>query len=425
MLWKIKKSCVSGTLRIPPSKSHTIRALLIASIAQGESTIYNGLIQGDGKSALEAAEGLGVKYTIRNGTIYIKGIASDFSKGTSEINVGNSGSSVRFFTSVAALGSKPRTFDGDSSLRSRPMKPLLQSLAELGGQYSIHQSDRDIPFTISGPLKGGETVINGLSSQYLSSLLLTAPLLPKDTCINVENLHEKPYVEITLWWLDRMNISYQVSNNFSTFNIQGNQKYHPFSLSVPGDFSSATFGAVAAVLSRSQLKLENIDFSDPQGDKEIFVFLEKMGAVIDRNSASATIRSGGIPQGIEIDLNANPDALPALTVLGCFAEGTTSIVNVKQARIKETDRIKVMKTELAKMGARIEEKEDGLRIYNSKLTGCKVNGHHDHRVVMALALAGMIADGETVIETAESADITYPGFALDFNNIGADIECIS
>jgi len=425
MLWKVKKSNLTGTLHIPPSKSHTIRALLIASITQGESIIYNALLQGDGESALEASKGLGVQHTISNGTISVNGIGPEYSNGKSNIFVGNSGTSARLFTSVAALGSKPRTFDGDDSLRSRPMKPLLQSLADLGGHYSIHQNDRDIPFTIYGPLKGGETTINGITSQYLSSLLFTAPLLPMDTCIHVENLHEKPYVEITLWWLRKMNINYKISDNFSTFHIFGNQKYYPIQQTVPGDFSSATFGAVAAVLTRSKIKLENIDFSDPQGDKEIFTILENMGVLVDRQHSSAVVTGGEIPQGIEIDLNANPDALPAFAVLGCFSEGITSIVNVRQARIKETDRIKVMKMELSKMGARIEELDDGLRIYHSKLTGCNVCGHHDHRVVMALALAGMIADGETIIETAESADITYPGFVADFKNIGANIDQIN
>jgi 3-phosphoshikimate 1-carboxyvinyltransferase len=271
-------------------------------------------------------------------------------------------------------------------------------------------------------LTGGETTISGITSQFLSSILFAAPCINGKTIIHVENLHEKPYIEMTLWWLDKMNINYEVSDDFSTFTVYGNQRYQPFQQRIPGDFSSATFGTVAAALTGGPVTLDNIDFTDPQGDKEVFTMLEKMGVTVERKQTSAIVSVTKKINGIEIDLNTMPDALPSFSVLGCIAEGITSIVNVKQARIKETDRIKVMTEELSKMGAHIEEKEDGLTIHQSKLNGCTVNGHNDHRVVMALALAGMVAEGETVIETAESAAVTYPTFVEDFVTIGADIK---
>lgn len=424
MKWKIKKSKLNGTITVPSSKSHTIRALLIATLARGESVIEGALLEGDGKSAIQAAEGLGAKCVLKNGNLYIHGIDGDLSQGEESLFLDNSGTSTRLFTSVAALGKTPRTFDGDSSLRTRPMKPLLNSLVDLGATYSILQKNRDIPFSVNGPATGGETKINGITSQYLSSLLLTAPYMQKDTIIHVENLHEKPYVEITLWWLDKMRIRYEVSNNFTTFKIFGNQKYSPINQRIPGDFSSATFGAVAAALTNHTLTIENLDFTDPQGDKEIFCLLENMGVKVFRKRTGAIVNAPSSLLGIVLDLNKMPDALPAFSVLGCVAKGRTEIVNVKQARIKETDRISVMTHELSKMGANIEEKEDGLIIHQSQLSGCNVNGHDDHRVVMALALAGMIADGETIIETAEAADVTYPGFVESFRGIGANIEII-
>ncbi len=421
MLWKVKKSAVTGIITVPPSKSHTIRALLIATLADGESTIENALLKGDGRSALLAAVGLGAQYNLTETILKIKGIGGDFSQGSDTLYLGNSGTGTRLFTSVAAQGSRARTFDGDKSLRSRPMKPLLRALSDLGAKYTPLSETDDIPFTIQGPLKGGETTVSGVTSQFLSSLLLTAPLIKGSTTIHVEDLHEKPYVDISLWWLDKMGVSCSVSDDFSTFFITGNQRYPEVHSKIPGDFSSATFAAVAAALSRGPVTLANIDFSDPQGDKEVFTVLENMGVLVKREETSAIVSREGKMHGIEIDLNTMPDALPALSVLGCVAEGTTALINVDQARIKETDRIQVMTAELAKMGAKIDEQDDGLLIHQSTLKGCRVNGHNDHRVVMALALAGMIADGETIIETAESAAVTYPGFVGDFQRLGMDI----
>ncbi len=298
---------------------------------------------------------------------------------------------------------------------------FLMHLKGLGVNYTLEASPRDLPFTIQGPIKGGTTTVDGISSQFVSSLLLTCPLASRDTEFTVYNLHEQPYIEITLWWLKKQNIRFECSQDFTKFSIPGNQAYSPFDIEVPGDFSSATFAAVGAAICGSDVKLTGIDFSDPQGDKGVFDVIINAGGGIVIESTNASIQRSNELTGKEIDLNSMPDALPAISVLACVSHGTTSIVNVAQARIKETDRIKVMAEELSKMGASIKERPDGLVINKSRLHGAVVNGHDDHRVVMALALAGMIADGETIIETAEAAEVTYPTFAEDFKAIGADI----
>ncbi len=421
MQWKVNQSSVKGTLIVPSSKSHTIRALLIATLAQGESILEECLLEGDGRSALDAAKGLGAECALSGSTLTVAGTGGKLDHGSEALFLGNSGTGTRLFASAAALGARPRQFDGDHSLRTRPMKPLLKALQDLGASFTIEQNDQDIPFSIQGPVVGGTTRVSGVTSQFLSSLLLSLPLAPKDTIIHVEDLHERPYVEITLWWLDKMGISYRVSDDFATFFIEGGQSYQPIRERIPGDFSSATFGAVVAALTGGPVTLENIDFSDPQGDKEVFSALERMGVTVKRKHHSAVVSCDNQLQGATIDLNTMPDALPALSVLGCHALGETRIVNVKQARIKETDRIAVMSGELSKMGAAIEELEDGLIIKKSSLVGTQVNGHDDHRVVMALALAGLISSGETIIDTAESASVTYPGFVESFSQLGAAI----
>jgi 3-phosphoshikimate 1-carboxyvinyltransferase len=421
MRWIVKPSRLRGTIAIPPSKSHTIRALLVATLAQGTSIVRNVLTRGDGGSAIAAARSLGAAIDLSDDVATIVGAGADRDAGGDEVFTGNSGTTTTLFASAAALGKRARRFDGDASVRSRPVKTLLEALRMLGASYTCESPAGDVPFTIRGPLAGGPATVNGISSQFVSSLLFACPLLPRNSEITVVNPHEKPYIALTLWWLDRMGISCAASADYTKFQVPGKQRYAPLDCTVPADFSSATFAAVAAAVTGSLLELAGLDFSDPQGDKAVFEHLAAAGCAIEKNRNSVTVSSPAPLQGRMFDLNATPDALPALAVLGCRARGETHLVNVAQARIKETDRIAVMCTELSRMGARIAEERDGLIVRNGPLHGCAVNGHNDHRVVMALALAGMIAEGETVIETAESADVTYPTFVADFRKLGAEI----
>jgi 3-phosphoshikimate 1-carboxyvinyltransferase len=301
----------------------------------------------------------------------------------------------------------------------------LAALKQLGANYTFESRDHDLPFVIEGPLHGGKTTVNGVSSQFVSSLLFACPLLADDTEIIIENLQERPYVELTLWWLARQGIILDHSDDLTKFHIKGGQSYHPFDMAIPADFSGATFAACAAAMGGASLTLTGLDFSDPQGDKGVFDALGQMGAAVVHGPEGAIVGGPAKLLGTTIDLNAMPDALPALAVAACAAKGVTHIVNVAHARIKETDRITVMAQELAKMGAVLTEREDGLTIHGGKLKGAHVNGHDDHRVVMALALAGMVAEGETIIDTAEAAEVTYPTFAEDFRRLGAGIEVVA
>ncbi len=423
MEWVVGKSSLKGNLLIPASKSHTIRALLIATLAKGRSEIRSPLMQGDGRSALNAAGALGADVRWTDDTVSISGLGGDLSGGDENLFMGNSGTGTRLFAGAASLGSRPRRFDGDMSLRSRPMKPLLQAIRDLGGDYTLERTDGDVPFVIRGPLQGGETNVSGITSQYVSSLLLCAPLAPHDTTIIVEDLHEKPYVELTLWWLKKMGVEFSVSEDMTRFEVKGRSGYRAINERIPGDFSSATFGAVAAAATASEVTLKNLDFTDPQGDKRVFEILERMGMQVSRSGKEVTLKSGSFLRGGTFDINDMPDSIAALAVLGCCAEGETRLINVAQARIKETDRIKVMAGELTKMGADIHELSDGLVIRKSRLTGARVDSHDDHRVAMALALAGMAAEGETIIEKAECAEVTYATFQEDFVALGAKMDC--
>jgi len=424
MKWKITPCKLSGTIAIPPSKSHTIRALLVAALADGTSVVRKPLLLGDGASAVRAAAALGAQVTCRGNDLVIKGIGKNVDSGHESFDMGNSGTSTNLFMSAAALGTKLRRFDGDESLRSRPFRPLLLALEKLGAAYSLESPKGDLPFTIKGPIKGGKTTVNGISSQFVSSLLFSCPLCDGDTEIIVEGLQERPYVELTLWWLKKQGITISFSEDLTSFHIKGGQAYRPFEMAIPADFSGATFAACAAAIAGGSVTLTGLDFSDPQGDKGVFDVLERMGASVIYGPDGVTISGGAALRGRTIDLNAMPDSLPALSVVACAAQGETRFVNVAQARIKETDRITVMKEELTRMGASVIEQKDGLTIRHSALKGTQVSGHDDHRVAMALALAGMIAEGETIIDTAEAAAVTYPTFVEDFRAIGAKIDII-
>lgn len=423
MKWRVLPSTCQGSITVPPSKSHTIRALLVATLAPGESVISRPLLRGDGRSAIQAAQALGATVIETKELLRVQGVGGDLSGGKDLVFTGNSGTTTNLFMSAAALGSRPRRFDGDSSLRSRPVRTLLSALQELGAEVTRDSAGCDVPFVISGPIRGGRTKINGVSSQYVSSLLFSCPLANGNTEFQVDNLQERPYVELSLWWLEKLGIRYEASDDRTRFFIPGGQHYEPLDLTIPSDFSSATFAAVAAAITGCTIRLSGLDFSDPQGDKDIFDVLTRMGAQVTHQDGIVQV-TGKPLTGCEIDLNTMPDALPAVAVAACCAQGETRIVNVAHARIKETDRIAVMTHELSAMGARIQETPDGLIVQGTPLTGTNVNGHHDHRVVMALALAGLTARGETIISTAEAAEVTYPGFVKDFQALGAHIEIL-
>jgi len=233
--------------------------------------------------------------------------------------------------------------------------------------------------------------------------------MDETTEIAVPLLFEQPYVEMTLRWMREQGITCTAAEDLSTFSVPAGQSYTSFKKRIPTDFSSATFFFCAAAITGSTLFLEGLDMTDTQGDREVVRMLEKM-------DCSWESRDGGILflgaplKGCTLDLNATPDALPALAVTACYAKGETRLVNVAQARIKETDRIAVMASELKKLGADIEEQEDGLIIQGSPLTGGTVEGHGDHRIVMSLAIAALGASEPITVDTSEAVDITFPGF---------------
>ncbi len=418
---KIQPSSLSGSVQIPGSKSHTIRAVAIACLAHGESVIEQPLDSLDTQAAVNTYRALGALVDTTGLHWHIDGTAGRLQAPKETIDVGNSGTALRIAMGSAALlpASAKVTFTGDEQIRRRPHGPLLQSLNDLGAKARSIAGDGTAPLEISGQLTGGKTTVDGTSSQYLSSLLLACPLAKDDSEIRVNNLNEWPYVQITLNWLNSQGIKYQ-QEDWNRFLVQGGQTYGGFRRAIPADFSSATFFLVAAAVTGSTLTLDGLEMSDSQGDKAVVHYLELMGAIVERQHDRIKI-TGGQLEAVDIDMNAMPDALPAMAVAAAVAKGQSRLFNVAQARIKETDRIAGMAKELAKMGIRCEELPDGLIIHGGSLKGAELCGYGDHRIVMALVVAGLAAKGTSTVDTAEAAAVTFPNFVELMTSIGANI----
>ena len=421
MNFECRKSRLDGEVLIPGSKSHTIRGLVIAAFADGTSTLHQPLNSADTLSAENAVKAFGANITKKEQTWLVEGNGGRIDVSQEKVDLGNSGTALRILMGVASLLPEGRTiiFDGDEQLRKRPAAPLLKALNDLGANVCSINSNDCPPYRIQGSLQGGKTSLEAVSSQYLTSLLIACPLAPNSTSIDVPLLYESQYVDMTLEWLDFAGIELKHQGK-QNFHIPGGQAYHPFEKQIPADFSSASFFFAAGALNGNSVTCRGLDMEDPQADKAVLSYLEKMGASVKFDDDEITV-SGGNLKGVELDLNETPDALPIMAVVACFAEGKTSLRNVAQARIKETDRIACMAAELRKLGATVEEHEDGLTIFGSNLKPTVVDGHSDHRIVMALAVAGLNISGKTVIQHAEAADVTFPEFAALMQSIGAEI----
>ena len=493
----IKPHHFSGFVRIPASKSHTIRRIFIAALADGVSEIEHPLDSLHTRSCVSVCRKLGAEITgycapdplspnpanekgekllrwtvrgIANGNTPLHTHNSSGCNAALRCDAGNSGTTLFLALAAAALGNKPVEFDGDEQIRRRSAGPLLDALAGLGVTVKS-APDGCTPITVQGPWKGGRVSLPCPTSQYLSALLLAAPLAPAGvvTEIDIPLLNEKPYVRMTLSYLDSQNIPYKAAPeppaaarqdrasppDFSYFSIPGGSVWKPVTGPVPGDFSSAAFLGAAAAISKGSVTILGLDPDDTQGDKAFFGFLEKMGCRVRWEQVTGKRIPLGqfIPDGLEatgiqtpeiqfeewqlrvsrtgplrggeFDLNSTPDLLPPLAAVACFARGDTAIVNAAHTRLKETDRIAVMARELGKLGVKITERPDGLIIHGGgpkqfaggKDRRLKADGCGDHRVVMALACAALGCPLPVEIAGAESAANSYPGF---LELLGAD-----
>jgi 3-phosphoshikimate 1-carboxyvinyltransferase len=414
-----EKSVLRGEVLIPSSKSHTIRAVTVSTLAQGKSIIRHPLLSSDCLAAVGAGRHFGAKISL--GDVWeVEGVNGAPRVPENVVDVKNSGTTFYFFMGTAALAKGATVLTGDEQIVKRPAQPLITALSDLGAEVFSTRNNGLPPVVVKGPAKGGKTRFGGLVSQYVSSLLFNCPLMEKDSELEIFDVREKPYVQMTLHWLDRYGIRYKASGDFAHFTIYGGQSYQGLDVTVPGDFSSGTFFLVAGSISEADITLLGLDMNDVQGDKKIVMYLQEMGARISQEKGKIRVQGGAL-KGREFDLGDTPDALPAMAVAGCFAEGKTILRNAANARLKETDRIAVMAKELGTLGAKVEELPDGLVIHRSELRGRPVRGYDDHRVVMALAVAGTAIPGRIEVDSAEAVQVTVPNFLELMKGLGAKI----
>ncbi|MBD3262405.1 MAG: 3-phosphoshikimate 1-carboxyvinyltransferase [Candidatus Altiarchaeales archaeon] len=399
--------CLTGSIEAPSSKSYTIRALMAASLAEGEVVVHKPLVSDDTSSCFRVCEDLGARISLHDDYLIVYGTAGQPTP-KRVIDCGNSGTTMRLATAIASVSNKNTSFKGDASLNKRPISPLLEALNQMGvATQSTHGTP---PHTVEGPLRGGGCSITGdVSSQFISALLFACPCAKKNSEIKVRNPPKsRPYIDMTLDTLKSFQV-YIENHDYLAFNVLGNQSYVCRQIKVEGDYSSAAFILSAASLTEGVVEVGNLHINSLQADRKIVSILRQMGASIEVAEEAVTVYGGDL-KGIEVDLSNCPDLLPIVSVLGVYAEGETRIVNCEHARYKECDRIYAMASELGKMGADVSEEKDGLTLRKSRLHGTQLNGFRDHRIVMALAVAALRAEGETKVTDDEYINITYPEF---------------
>lgn len=422
MKLRVRPSEVEGSVSAPPSKSYTHRAVLAGALSDG-SDVLNPLDSSDTRASARAAEALGAEVRWSDGDLEVDGFDGSPVVPDDVVDCGNSGTTLRLFTGTAALADGVTVLTGDDSLRSRPNAPLLDALTQLGAVARSTRGDGRAPLVVEGRIEGGEAAIDGsVSSQFVSSLLFAAAATPDGVDIEIEGeLRSRPYVDITIEVLDWMDVD--VEETAEGFRVPGGQSYRADQIRVPGDFSSASYPLAAGAVAGGTVEVQNL-YPGAQGDTAIVEVLEEMGADVawDREAGVVEVEASAL-EGVEFDAGDNPDLVPTVAVLGAVAGGVTRVVEAEHLRFKETDRLEATATELGKMGAAVEETDDGLVVDGdaSTLEGAEVDGRHDHRIVMALAVAALAAEGETSIETAESVDVSYPGFVDDMQALGAGL----
>lgn len=450
-----QKSNLSGHIIVPGSKSHTIRALILATIAEGESHISNPLPSNDCLSTVKAVRKIGADVDAgENGSKSVwtvKGAGKNFHLPDSPIDVGNSGSLMYFLCPVLSTLSGKCTFTGDESIKTRPVGHLIDALNQFGaeakcvssseiGEVCPPQGDKPNcpPFQFSGPIDVTKTLYtDGKLSQYISGFMMAATKLNGDLHMELATPKETPYLTMTKLWLESVGVKCEISEDFKHVVVHGPVDIKAFDRAVPSDWEGVAFPLIAALISDSKIVIDNIDGSGSQGDDKIVEVLQKVGAdvVWDKSACTLTVTGGKRLAGnLTIDINSFPDAICALSVIACFIEGTTTFTDIEICRKKETDRIWAMVSELSKLGAELEDTGDTLVIHGHspflpdgtpnpafKLHGAEVESYKDHRIVMSLACCGLgLKEGEKIIvNDAEWCSVTFPKFFEVMNKIGA------
>jgi len=424
-------SSIKGEVKMPRSKTHSFRALVLASLARGTSIIREPKLSNDWNEAVKAMKLFGATIEeIDVKTFRVNGVASNLQTPPDIINVNNSGTMLVFIAGVAAACPGWTVLTGDESLRTlrKVTRNFIEPFKELGITVISTKNDGMAPFVIKGKVNGGIAHMDGTGCQPVFSVLIASALSHKRVDVFVENPGETAYIDLLLFWFDKVGLKFEnVENNHTHYVFPGNKPPKAFNATIPFEWSAPAYPLLAAtLLPDSEITVRGMDLNDPYGDKFVLDILKNMGADIHIGKTKITARSSTL-RGIEADMNKLPDQVPTIAVAACFAKGKTVIKNALTARWKECDRIAATVRELKKMGAKIIEKNDGMIIDGNnwkRMHGAAVDGCKDHRIVLSLTVAGLAAKGETVITDAETVEKSFETFIPDMIQAGADLEIL-
>ncbi len=407
----------NGVVSIPGSKSYTHRALVVAALAEGESVLKNSLRSEDTDYTAAALEGFGVRIITRGDSFEVAGTGGRLKEGAARVYVGNSGTSMRFLTALAALRTGKTVLDGTPRMRKRPVGPLLRALESLGARAYSEPGNGCPPVTVvSSGLSGGTAAVDAReSSQYLSALLMVAPMAQEDVRLEIRgHLVSRPYVDITVEVMSSFGVTVAQEDDRS-FLVRRGQRYSGRAYRIEGDASNASYFLAAGAVTGGRVRVENFRPGSVQGDAGFLGVLEGMGCGIRRGEDWAEVHGKAL-RGIEIDMNSMPDLVPTLAALAAFAPGVTVMKNIGHLRLKESDRIQAVAAELVRMGVEVEEGDDWLKIRGGGAHGAEIETYNDHRMAMAFAVAGLAVPG-VKIRGEECVKKSFPEFWEKFHTL--------
>jgi len=410
-----KTDSLEGVVEAPPSKSYTHRALIVSMLAK-KSRIRNPLISSDTMATKNACESLGAEILEKNGDWIVNGVDGIIDVKRDVIDVKNSGTTLRFIASLAALSKKEVEITGDKSIRQRPISELLNGLKDLA---YIKDTNGFAPIRIrnKGDIEDVSIKIRGdISSQFISSLLLIAPMMGLEIIITTP-LKSKPYVDITIDVMKKAGIDIKKTDN--GFYVK-KQKYKNIDYKIPGDFSSAANILCPCSFIESNVEIKNLSMDDKQGDKRVIDILRDIGAILKIKKNSVKIMNGENLNAMNIDASDIPDLVPPLVSVFCFSNGTSLIKNIEHLKYKECNRLNACK-EFRKLGVDIEIGDDKILIKGpNRIKSATLRAFNDHRMVMALASAAMKAEsGVTRIDSADMLNVSFPKYLEDMQRLGA------
>ena len=411
------KSSLNGSLQAPPSKSHTHRALFCSALAQGESTIQTPLLCDDTRATSDALSKIGVSIDWNDHNAHVSR-SGELKESTTTIYCGESGTTLRFMTGICATTHHDAEISGGPSLLKRPVNDLAIALGKLGAHCTSEQGYP--PVRVRGPIKGGSAKIPGnVSSQYVSALLLAAPLAgaPVDISI-VGRLESKSYVEMTLDMQSKFGVRVDASDDLTEFHVRG-QEYRPSEVKIEGDWSSAASLLVGAAIAGDKVNVQHLEKGSLQADRRLLDIFEYVKARVSQDSHSVTVEKSQIGAA-EVDVSDCPDLFPVTCVLCATAHGVSKIRGIRRLRMKESNRVQAMSEGLRQMGIKTEESEDSFTIHGGKPSKTVINPYQDHRIAMAFAVLGLCTEEVTILD-AECVGKSYPLFWFDVQSLGARV----